>query len=280
MELNMELNLNLNEYSFSDLLHLFKITELNSTTLKEAYKLTLYTHPDKSGLDKMYFIFFSKAFKLLNKVFRVYHKKDTFESKTTNIPMEYIHDILNQENFSDVFNHMFDKLQNIDEQQQFGYDNWLKTNTVEEQENVQNMKQVHAKMEDKKKELAMIHNQGVLAISDSGYSITREKLDNYDSGIFSKLPYQDLKKACTETIIPVSSSSISPRNRNVCDYQRNRELSEKHYVDNSEAYIKNKIYYEEQENLEQLYALTQQFENENKNQELWWSYMKQIKNDI
>lgn len=278
---NMELNLNLNEYSFSDLLTLFKITELNPTTLKEAYKLTLYTHPDKSGLDKEYFIFFSKAFKLLNKVFRIHNKKEAFDTRKSNIPTDNVNNILSQENFSEVFNSMFDKLQNIDEQQQFGYDEWLRTHKVTEQEKVQNMNNLHSSIEQKKKELAIVHNQeDVVTINDSGYSITREKLENYDSTIFSKLPYQDLKKACTETIIPVSSSSISFQNRSVNEYQRSRKISEKQYIDNSEEYMKNKIHSDKQDNLEQLYKLTQQYENEIKNQELWWSYMKQIKNDI
>lgn len=276
----MELNLNLNEYSLSDLLTLFKISELNEKTLKDAYKLTLYTHPDKSGLDKMYFIF-SKAYKLLNTVFRIYENKDTFEQPKSDISVEQVHYILNQENFSEVFNNMFNKLQNIDAEQEFGYEEWLKTHKVKTTEKVDNIKHLHSNIDERKRQLAIVHNQdNIMTINECGYSITREILKNYDSTIFSKLPYQDLKKACTETLIPVSSCLVSSQNKNVHDYQRNRELSKQHYVDNSKAYLKHKLLSDKQEKLEQLYKLTHQFENEKKNQELWSSYMKQIKNDI
>jgi len=277
----MEFNFDLSEYSFSDLLNLFKINELNSSTLKSAYKLTLYTHPDKSGLDKMYFIFFSKAFKLLNKVYNIANKKDSFKANNFNIPLDQIENILTQENFSDIFNTMFDKLNYADEEQSFGYGDWIKSSKIEKHEKVNNIEKMHSNIEEKKRELAIIDTQdNVHTINNTGYSITRQKLDNYDSTIFSKLPYQDFKRACTQTLIPVSSSNISSYNQNVHEYKKKREILKTQYIDNSESYMNRKRNAETQENLEQVYKLAQQFENEKSNQELWWSHMKQIKNDI
>ena len=39
---------------------------------------------------------------------------------------------------------------------------------------------------------------------NDGYNLVREKVSNYSSGLFSKLPYEDFKKAHTETVIPVT----------------------------------------------------------------------------
>ena len=45
-------NLNIQNYSYEDLLQLFDIQQLNKQSLKYAYKSVIKTHPDKSGLDK------------------------------------------------------------------------------------------------------------------------------------------------------------------------------------------------------------------------------------
>ena len=61
----MSIDLNLENYSYEDLLSLFKINQLTSNNLKKAKKIVLKTHPDKSNLDKKVFLFFSSAFKKL-----------------------------------------------------------------------------------------------------------------------------------------------------------------------------------------------------------------------
>ena len=51
-----------------------------SKDLKNAKKIVLKTHPDKSKLDKKYFLFFSSAYKIL---FQLYNFKNRIESKNT-----------------------------------------------------------------------------------------------------------------------------------------------------------------------------------------------------
>ena len=41
-----------------------------------------------------------------------------------------------------------------------------------------------------------------------GYNLNREGLEEYSSGIFSKLNYEDLKKAHTQTVVPVTRSDF------------------------------------------------------------------------
>ena len=63
------MDLNLDHYSLEDLLQLFKLPQqFTETDLKEARKRVVAVHPDKSGLDKEYFLFFHKAYSLLSSV--------------------------------------------------------------------------------------------------------------------------------------------------------------------------------------------------------------------
>jgi phage replication-related protein YjqB (UPF0714/DUF867 family) len=66
---------------------------LNKDDFKKAYRKTLMTHPDKSGLDKKYFLFFKKAFQILKDVYNSYDKS----------VIDY--EVLKKEN-SDVNNHI------------------------------------------------------------------------------------------------------------------------------------------------------------------------------
>ena len=59
----MDVDLDLDNYELEDLLKLFKLDyDFNVNQLKQAKKIALKTHPDKSGLPNEYFIFFSKVF--------------------------------------------------------------------------------------------------------------------------------------------------------------------------------------------------------------------------
>ena len=50
------IDLNIDNYNLQELLNLFSITEnFSEKDMKEAKKVVLRTHPDKSGLDKKYF---------------------------------------------------------------------------------------------------------------------------------------------------------------------------------------------------------------------------------
>ena len=54
------LDLNLDNYELADLLELFKLDyDFGHDDLKQAKRMVLQTHPDKSKLPKEYFLFFS-----------------------------------------------------------------------------------------------------------------------------------------------------------------------------------------------------------------------------
>ena len=74
-----EFDLNIDNYTLDELLDLFKLKrDFTADEFKSAKSIVLKMHPDKSKLDKNYFIFFSKAYKLLYKV-------NEFKNKKTNL---------------------------------------------------------------------------------------------------------------------------------------------------------------------------------------------------
>ena len=67
--MNMEVDLDINHYDLESLVALFKIPiHFKVEDLKKAKKTVLAMHPDKSKLDKKYFLFFSKAYKILYEI--------------------------------------------------------------------------------------------------------------------------------------------------------------------------------------------------------------------
>ena len=72
------MDLELDHYSLKDLLKLFHLPDdFSEQDLRTARKRVVAVHPDKSGLDQSYFIFFHKAYSLLNTVFRFKQKAQT-----------------------------------------------------------------------------------------------------------------------------------------------------------------------------------------------------------
>ena len=76
------LDLNIQNYSREELYNLFGFKSsacLNAETMKEAKKIVLKTHPDKSRLDNKYFVFFGKAY---NKLTEIYEFQNRSNKKT------------------------------------------------------------------------------------------------------------------------------------------------------------------------------------------------------
>lgn len=64
-------NLNLDEYNLEDIMDLFGLNHgFTESDLRNAKKVIMKVHPDKSQLDKKFFIFFSKAYNILCYIFR------------------------------------------------------------------------------------------------------------------------------------------------------------------------------------------------------------------
>ena len=84
-------------------------------------KTVLKTHPDKSKLDKKYFLFFTKAYKILFQVYNFRHRiktnNESFEKdyEADDIDLEKENEILiekikSSKNFNKLFNEIFDNM--------------------------------------------------------------------------------------------------------------------------------------------------------------------------
>jgi hypothetical protein len=131
------MDLNLDHYSLEDLLKLFKLPEkFTEADLKEARKRVVAVHPDKSGLDKEYFLFFHKAYSLLTSVHSFKRKAEAnmYETQSFETILESMEETdkrLLAERFSantsflKEFNTLFETLYMKEED---GYGNWLQSN--------------------------------------------------------------------------------------------------------------------------------------------------------
>jgi len=130
------MDLNIDHYSLKELLALFKLSDhFTADQLKEARKMVVAVHPDKSGLDKSYFIFFHKAYSLLDTVYKFKQKSqqnmsdpqsfsDIISSMEDTDKRMLANAFTTNPKFNDEFNTLFEKLYIKDDD---GHGEWLKS---------------------------------------------------------------------------------------------------------------------------------------------------------
>ena len=219
----MDIDLDIQNYTLHDICTLFKIPpNFNKEELKSCKKQVLKMHPDKSQLDKSYFIFFSKAYKLLYSIYEFKHKNQTTSpTKYTDIINEgdttaksqLIQSFTSNDNFLKHFNKAFEENNLVSNFEKGGYGNWL----VSDEDLTDDFSNVppneRNRVLESYKERQIKVREDIRELENSHLAeITGAAPDNYSSDIFSKLPYEDIKKAHTETLIPVSAKDM-PKNR-------------------------------------------------------------------
>jgi hypothetical protein len=219
----MDLDLDITNYDYDDILKLFNISkQFNEEDLKNAKKQVLASHPDKSGLDKSYFLFFSSAYKILFAIynFRTKHSSltnlnnynDNYNADKDEINEQLIHKIISTKSkseFNSWFNEQFNTMKIANDYEKTGYAQWLSSANDEEIIVCKDLNTMNKIMEEKKQHLRnsmLIKKQEVGEFNNSHYcDLTNSKPEDYSSGLFSKFQYEDLKKAHTESIIPVTN---------------------------------------------------------------------------
>ena len=231
--MNLDLDLDIRNYELRDILNLFKLPAVfNELNMREAKLTVMRTHPDKSGLDKEYFLFFSKAYKILHEVYQV--RAGLSRQKADAKYDDVKEDIdarrnansdklkrMNTDEFNRWFNQTFEQNKLHDEEQDSGYGDWLKDNDASNNEDnedyedlgegsswAQRMEQLNRRKQ-KLREQALVVRSEVRSYdsisSGSGYGLARECPEEHSSfGFGSSLAYEDLKKAHTESVIPVT----------------------------------------------------------------------------
>tara|TARA_Y100000389_G_scaffold164786_2_gene168694 strand:+ start:30 stop:893 length:864 start_codon:yes stop_codon:yes gene_type:complete len=277
-----ELDLNIDNYSLDDILKLFKLDiNFDKEDMINAKKIVLQVHPDKSRLDKEYFLFFKKAYGLL---YKVYNFKFSYDNKDIEGEKDYDTEIMDEnqdentiwenlskdKNFNSIFNEMFEKNYSLKDD---GYEEWLKNND-EDIETARNIDEVNFKIKEKKKNLReMINYQDIESVkSVFGSSLIQEN-GNYGSDMFGKLKYDDLKTVYTESVIPVTEEDFINKKKftSIDEFNRYRDKNLREVRESSnhkKIEIENQEI-EHQSNLMRAYELAKE-ENE----------MKKVKNNM
>ena len=286
----MEIDLDINNYDLVDILKLFNLDyEFDKNDLKHAKKITLMTHPDKSGMDKKYFLFFSAAYKALYEIYNFRHKrtnqsinynKNEFIDEEKDNFLKLLED---KKQFNLWFNELFEKTMIRDDYTKTGYGDWLISdndldNRTTTMENMNNM------FEKKKTELKaiVVHNDFKELDSTSLYELTNSKPESYSSDVFSRLPYEDLKKAHAETVIPVTMEDYNNKKKykNMNELQQERSLINRSLPSHQQhqQYLDEKKRNEAIHDTERAYRLIQndiQMEKVNKK---WWGNLMRLTN--
>ena len=279
-------DLDVDNYDLEDLLELFKLDyNFSGEDLKNAKKICLKTHPDKSGLDQKYFIFYKKAFEVIAQIYY-------FRGKRKDRPMEYQVDydesnkklldpLTKNGNFNNWFNENFEKVKIKDEEHDEGYDKWFRSN-----EDVINSKKIpfnkfNEEFYKRKRECSAIARQNTVQDmgANSGYNLVRDRIE-YSSDIFSKLKFQDLKKAHTETIIPVTKDDFNrrPKFANVESYRQYRNSNKVKPVsmEESQRILLQKEDLDGKNNTRRAFKMYQQDLKVEKANNAWWKTIKQL----
>lgn len=289
-------DLNIQNYELNDLLELFKLPyHFNENNLKEAKKIVLKTHPDKSGLAKEYFLFFSQAYKYLLKIHQLrqssttsnteYHKDDLW-SKEQTVLIDGKIQSMNQNEYNKWFNETFEKMRIKDDIEQSGYGDWLKSDENIVNEEINNANQMNEYIMNKKKELrAVVVHKEIEDINSQGYfDLVRDTPESYGSGMFDKLQYEDLKKAHVESVIPVTEDDFHKikkyNNTDELNRDRTQQMinNKKEWFSSHEERMNNLKQNDEDINIQRAYKLMKQDEEIRKNHNTFWSDLKRIQN--
>jgi hypothetical protein len=278
------LDLEIDNYSLEDILSLFQLnSDFTEEDLKSAKKMVLMTHPDKSQLNQEVFLFFTAAYKYLYFIFQFRHRNNKSIREDLDgdeAHAEIIAKIRGKKDFNKLFNQLFEENKMRDEFSEKGYDEWYRCDNEEDQDESANRKinnqtdMRQAFYEEKKRKMQLIEYKGVEEMEDnSHFELSRDAPENYGSSLFSKLQYEDLKKAHTENIIPVSEQDYDPAQhfRSVTQLQSFRETQDTNPMDDSQAkrYLENKEKLESRENTRRAFLLAKQMEEgERKNERI------------
>lgn len=222
------IDLNIDNYQLNDILNLFNIDENYDTNdLKNIKKLILKLHPDKSKLDSKYFLFFKKVYSLLIEIYE-FRNNETSNKKLKK--EEDISDNLNKyfkgktkDEFNEEFNTIFENVYLKDENDNNGYDEWMKTDDdfIEKEGDIDKYKN------------SLIENKDVTSFSFNNS-------DYYDYDSKDSYGVNDLKTVYyTDTIISVNEKDILSSKQT---FQNINELNNFRVKDLNKSYdnLKNK----------------------------------------
>jgi len=261
----MDLDTDIRNYSLTDILKLFSIpVAFSEDHLKSAKRTVLKMHPDKCNLPKEYFLFFTKAYRILYQIYSMRHER----SQGYGHVQEYAEliadgesaacsaDTLGSENssgasslaaadhraklakmshgdFNRWFNSAFEKYR-VPDSSEDGYEQWFRGTDDDDRVNhgatsddagdadntnatsssggawsASQMREMERKRNRIRDRLALVASSELEAAGGNG-----------SSSFQSQLQFEDLKRAHTETLIPVTESDF----KSVRQFKNEQEL--------------------------------------------------------
>ncbi|MHA1274494.1 MAG: hypothetical protein ACTSQS_13805 [Promethearchaeota archaeon] len=291
-----EVDLDIENYELEDILNLFRLQyNFVEADLKRAYRMALKLHPDKSGLDGEYFRFYMKAYKIVENIFNFRNRKKkcaydvVYNSKETDISEDkavLLHSLNGKsiKEFNKWFNEQFEKTKVNDDENDSGYGKWIKENEVSENNEKVSLSEFGRVFEKKKTECkALVKYNGVQDTEggNDGYNLVRDKVENYSSGLFSKLSYEDFKKAHTETVIPVTREDYEKKEKfsSLEMYKRHRDSQNTAppSLQQSRQYLAERDKNENVLHARRAFKILKRDEEIEKNNKKWWSNLQRLK---
>jgi hypothetical protein len=290
------MDLDITNYDYEDILKLFNISkQFNEEDLKSAKKKVLASHPDKSGLDKSYFLFFSSAYKILFNIYNFREKhssltnlnnyNENYDAHKDEVNEELIHKIMttkSTQEFNKWFNEQFDTMKITNDYDKNGYGDWLNGNNNEETVKCTDINSIHKIMEEKKKLLRshnLIKKKDICEFNNTNYcDLINSKPEDYSSGLFSKFQYEDLKKAHEESIIPVTNEDNISNYSSYDDikFKRTQQSITPMKTDEANKYLNKSKEDENALSSMRAYNLFKQDEINKKKNEKFWNNLKQL----
>jgi hypothetical protein len=292
------IDLDINNYDLNDIINLFGITNsITDIELKNAKNKMLKIHPDKSGLDPKFFRFYNEAYKMLYLIWEFKQKGNTKNSEYSYQDFDlHKNEMLNKwmkdnnfenKTFNDWFNKEFDNYYIHNEKEEKGYETWLRTSSTEKYEDVKDLKTMNYVIDEKKKrlrELSLIQKKEVEDIWNvskiNATNLSPEAPDCYDSDLFSSLSYQDLQKAHTESIIPITIEDYENKQKfeNVNDFISFRNNQNIQPMLEGEQYLNEQKRKEEEISIRVAFHLAKQTEQVKQNNDLFWKNFQLLNN--
>ena len=249
-------NLQINSYSFDELLDLFDIRSYDFSVedLKRAKKKVLMLHPDKSKLGPEYFLFYKKALEIIvqfydqqnrqnqviNETTTKYHANTSETKQNKSVEKQIQHTISKMDTgeFQSQFNTLFEKNQ-MAERPDPRKNEWFTSedpliDNMETNVNPKNMTAVFDSM--KRQQSGVVQYRGVQElVLNGGTSALYDNNDDEDgrnqyvcSDPFSKLKFDDLRKVHKDqTVFAVSESDYGKVRKyaSVDEFQRTRDAT-------------------------------------------------------
>ena len=285
-----EIDLNLDNYSLDDILNLFNLRgSYTVDDLKVARKIVFKTHPDKSNLDKKYFLFFGNAYNILVKVLRFRDSSNMDKQKQERNRYQSIElteeqkTILERHSgtkgFTKLFNEMFDREFRRNEG---GHGDWLKSDSgLYEEEKGLSKEEAMSKYKNTVRSL-VVHN-GIQDGSSvrSGAALGESEITDFSSDVFASCRYEDVRKAHTESVIGVTEEDIDTNRPNtVLSLRTARAQQDITPMSEKES---NKVFASQNESETNLgtHRAFQLIKEDQRAQEInkrWWGQLKQLHN--